>query len=82
MTEPTRQTPETMMRDLLDVMARACDDIAREAKKESPSWEQIVVHFNFLYTLKGRGEVIHNEIMKSRGIFRQRRRDERVDHGI
>ena len=81
MTEPVKQTPEAMLRECMDAMARVCGDIIREIQSERPTWGAIMDHFTFLWHLKGRGEIIHDEILRDKGKFPKERGGARhVDH--
>lgn len=80
MIEPKKQTPEAMMRECLDTMARACGDLIRETREERPSWDAILVYFDFLWRLKSRGEIIRDEILRDEGKFPKERGARHVDH--
>ena len=63
-------------------MARVCGDIIREIQSERPTWGAIMDHFTFLWHLKGRGEIINDEILKNRGKFPKGRDAGHVDHQV
>lgn len=82
MNEVKKQTPDDLMRELTGTMSRACEDLKRELDKALASWDKVKDLFGFLYSLKNRGDIIHAEVLRHRGIHPKREDDRHVDNGV